>query len=75
MSTVFRFRSWDIANDCYQNSRRWATKEAIARVMGEVIGEGFEVDDQYIGGEVDAMTARNVDPRRPPRCGFGGEPI
>jgi hypothetical protein len=59
MTVVFRFRTWDIANDCYRNSQRWATKEAIARVMGEAISEGVEVDDQDVGGEVDDMTARN----------------
>jgi hypothetical protein len=67
MATVFRFRTWDITNDCYQTSTRWATKEAIARVSGEPIGDGVEVDDKVLGGggvdTVDGMTPRNFDPR------------
>ena len=59
MTTVYRFRTWDITNDCYQNSRRWATKEAIERVMGQIISDGIEVDDRLLGGEVDGMTARD----------------
>ena len=70
MPLVFRFRTWDISNDCYQESRRWATKEAINRVMGEVISEGVEIDDGLVGGEVDGMTARGFDPHHPPSSGF-----
>lgn len=66
MAVVYRFRTWDIANDCYRNSQRWATRDAIARVMGEVIGDGVEVDDGFLGQEVDGMTARNFDPQHPP---------
>jgi len=40
MTVVYRFRTWDISNDCFQESRRWATKEAIERVMGQVIQRG-----------------------------------
>ena len=65
-SVVYRFRTWDIANDCYQQSARWATKEAIERVSGESISEGVEVDNEYLGSEVDGMTARGFDPRNPP---------
>lgn len=52
MTIVYRFRTWDIANDEYRNSQRWATKEAIARVMGEPNSEGMEIHDRYLGGEV-----------------------
>jgi hypothetical protein len=64
MAKVYRFRTWDITNDCYQQSGRWATKEAIERVSGEATSEGVEVDDVYLGKEVDGMTARGFDPRR-----------
>jgi hypothetical protein len=70
MATVYRFRTWDITNDCYQNSARWATKEAIERVSGEVISEPAEVDDTALGREVDGMTARGYDPHNPPLTGF-----
>jgi hypothetical protein len=66
MAIVFRFRTWDITNDCYRNSQRWATKDAIQRVVGEAISEGVEIDDTFLGDEVDGMTARGFDPRHPP---------
>jgi hypothetical protein len=66
MALVFRFRTWDIANDCFQESRRWATKEAIERVMGEIISDGIEVDDRFFGQEIDGMTIRGSDPRYSP---------
>jgi hypothetical protein len=62
MATVYRFRTWDIVNDCYSESRRWATREAIERVQGEIISDAVEVDDSLLGGEVDGMTARHFDP-------------
>lgn len=70
MATVYRFRTWDITNDRYQNSQRWATEEAIERVMGEKISEGVEVEDSLLGAEVDGMTTRGFDPYHPPRGGF-----
>jgi hypothetical protein len=70
MATVFRFKTWDITNDCFQNSMRWATKEAIERVSGEPVGDGVEIDDNWLGGEVDGMTRRGFDPHHP-RHGFG----
>jgi len=71
MATVFRFCTWDITNDCYQDSKRWATKEAIRRVMGEIISEGVEIDERFLGGEIPGMTARRFDPHHPPRRDFG----
>ena len=70
MAVVFRFRTWDIANDCYRASGRWAAKEAIARVMGETISEGIEIDDKYLGPEVDGIPARGFDPHHPPSSDF-----
>jgi hypothetical protein len=75
MTMVYRFRTWDITNDCYQESRRWATKEAIERVRGEINSAGVEVDDKYLGvgeGAVDGMTARGFDAHRPPFSDFQG---
>lgn len=69
-SVVYRFLTWDITSDCYRNSQRWATKAAIARVMGEIIGEGVDVDDKYIGREVDGVSERNFDPHHPPSSHF-----
>lgn len=70
MATVFRFRTWDITNDCYRDSQRWATSEAIERVTGQAISKGVEIDDKHLGHEVDGMTARGFDPNRPPSSDF-----
>jgi len=32
--TVYRFTKYDITTDQYQQSRRWATREAIERICG-----------------------------------------
>ena len=70
MAIVFRFRTWDIASDCYRDSQRWATKEAIQRVMGVATSEGVEVDANYLGREVDGMTDRGFDAHHPPSSDF-----
>jgi hypothetical protein len=67
---VYRFHAWDITNDCYRDSRRWATKEAIQSVMGKAISDGVEVDDRFLGHEVDGMTERGFDPHHPPSSDF-----
>ena len=35
--------------------------EAIERVMGEIFGDDARPEDQYLGHEVDGMTARGFD--------------
>lgn len=74
MAVVYRFHTWDIVNDCFQQSRRWATEEAIKRVSGEIISEGVTIDDSFVGHEVDGMTARGFDARNPPASGAGFQP-
>jgi hypothetical protein len=69
MSTVFRFQSWNINSDQYQPSRRWATRERIEALHGEIISEGVETPDEFIGREIKGMTDRNFDPRYPPAEG------
>lgn len=70
MATVYRFQTWDITTDRFQVSQRWATKESIERVGGEIISDGVELDDRFLGAEVDGMTARSFDARNPPQAGF-----
>jgi hypothetical protein len=70
MAVVYRFRTWDITNDCYRDSARWATREAVERVSGEATSEGVEVDDKFLGREVVGMTERHFDPRHPPSADF-----
>lgn len=67
--TVYRWAKYDISNDETKVSRRYATREAVARVGGEVIeGSGIEIDQSSVGAEIDGMTSRNFDPN--PRTGF-----
>lgn len=70
MAIVYRFQTWDIVNDRFQVSQRWSTKESIERVRGEIISDGVEIADSFLGGEVDGMTARGFDARNPPQSGF-----
>jgi hypothetical protein len=67
--TVYRFTKYDISVDNNTKSRRWATREAIERVGGEVLEDtATEVDPVFLGDEIDGMTERNFDPHR--RTGF-----
>jgi hypothetical protein len=62
--TVYRFRMYDISNDENRLSRRWATREAIERIGGEVLkNTATEVDCSVLGKEIEGMTERNFDPR------------
>jgi hypothetical protein len=66
--TVYRFKKYDISNDENRQSRRWATREAIERIGGEVLEDtATEVDPSAVGTEIDGMTERNFDPH--PRTG------
>ena len=65
MATVYRFQTYDIINDVMKTSQRWATREAVERVCGEIVGEGVEVDNSVLGREVDGMTERGFDPTPP----------
>jgi hypothetical protein len=70
MTLVYRFHTWDPTNDALRVSTRWATKEAIEYVGGQATSEGVELDDKYLGAEVDGMTAVGFDARNPPQSGF-----
>jgi hypothetical protein len=76
MTKVYRFRAWDIGNDCYQLSNRWATKERIEKLGGEIASDPVEVDEGRLprttaGDEVEGMLGRNESPhpRSPGRMG------
>jgi hypothetical protein len=69
---VYRFTVYDITNDEQRRSRRWATREAIKSVNGQVLEHTeVEVDPSVLGREVEGMTERDFDPR--PRTGFQGQ--
>jgi hypothetical protein len=61
---VYRFTIYEIVNDENRRSRRWATREAIKRVGGEVLEDtATEVDASVLGGEIEGMTVRNFNPQ------------
>lgn len=61
--TVYRFKKYNIAMDMSQESRRWATREAIARVFGEVLEDtAIEVDEAYLSSDEPGMTASAFNP-------------
>ena len=62
MAIVYRFRTWDITNDGYRDSQRWATLEAIEKICGEAFGEGVELGGSLVGQEIPGMTARDFNP-------------
>jgi hypothetical protein len=67
MAKVYRFRMYVIKDDESLTSRRWATREAIKRIGGEVLeGTETEVDASVL--DSDGMTERDFDPHR--RTGF-----
>jgi len=61
--TVYQFMIYDAANGQMRKSCRWATRERIDWLHGEVLEHtAVQVDAQLIGGEIDAMSAINFDP-------------
>jgi len=60
--TVFRAKSWDVANDAPQTSRRWFTREgAEAWNLVVIEGSAIEIDDSSLEpGE--QWTRRGFDP-------------
>lgn len=55
---IYQFRKYDISIDSHRKSRRWGTKEAIARVQGEPLEEtGIEVDESALSDDAPGMTA------------------
>jgi hypothetical protein len=67
--TIYRFRLYDITTDGNRESRRWATREAIERIGGEVLEDtATEVEASAVATDIDGMTVRGFDPH--PRTGF-----
>jgi hypothetical protein len=68
--TVYRFTVYDITTDERRRSLRWATREAIKRVGGDVLEDtATEVDDAAVEADGEpGMTVRGFDPHR----GAGG---
>ena len=65
MSTVriHRFRLYDINSDSYRQSRRWATRDIIERLGGEIVPELVaEVDASLVNSDIEGMTVPDYDP-------------
>lgn len=64
---ILQFELYDARNDVMIKSRRWGTREGIARINGAPIeGTQVQTDAQNVGGEVHGLTARDFDPLRKP---------
>jgi hypothetical protein len=62
---VHRFRLYDINSDSYVLSRRWATRDVIERLGGEIVGApAVEVDASAVASEsdIEGMTLPDYDP-------------
>ena len=70
MPKVYKFRKYDISSDETITSRRWATREAIKAVCGEVVEDTeTEIDASFLDNN--GMTERNFEPHK--REGFQRE--
>jgi hypothetical protein len=68
-SPSYQFRKYEIINAENPRSLRWATRQAIECLGGEVLEDtATEVDPSVLGKEIDGMTVRDFDPH--PRTGF-----
>jgi hypothetical protein len=59
---VYRFEQYDVVNDEWNTSRRWATEETIREVGARRVGSPIEVDESVLGAEVTGMTNRDFNP-------------
>jgi hypothetical protein len=63
MTPVYRFKMYNISTDAEQESRRWATRETIEKVGGNVIEDSvINVDEALLGREIPGMTDRGFKP-------------
>jgi hypothetical protein len=60
---IHRFRLYDIDSDTYRISRRWATRDTIELLGGDIIeSPAVEVDASVVGREIEGMTEIDFDP-------------
>jgi hypothetical protein len=61
--TIYQFTLYDITTDGYRKSRRWATREAIERLQGEVLERTeVSVDERALASDIAGMTTRDFNP-------------
>jgi hypothetical protein len=62
---IHRFRLYDITSDTYRISRRWATRDTIELLGGDIIeSPAVEVDASVVGREIEGMTEIDFDPKK-----------
>lgn len=60
---IHRFSLYDINADAYRISRRWATRDIIERLGGEIVpGPSVEVDSSVVSSDIEGMTLPDYDP-------------
>jgi hypothetical protein len=60
---IHRFRLYDINSDSYRMSRRWATRDVIELLGGEIVGSpAIEVDASAVSSDIEGMTILDYDP-------------
>ncbi len=62
--TIYQFRTYDITNDEYRISHRWATMDAIKNIArGDAIeSSAMEVDKSVVLSDIHGMTVRGWMP-------------
>jgi len=60
---IHRFRLYDINSDSYRISRRWATRDIIESLGGDLIEAPVaEVDASVVNSDIEGMTAPDYVP-------------
>jgi hypothetical protein len=60
---IHRFRLYDINSDSYRMSRRWATRDIIERLGGEIVASpAVEVDAAVVASDIEGMTMPDYNP-------------
>jgi hypothetical protein len=60
---IHRFRLYDINSDSYRISRRWATRDVIEALGGDLIEEpAVEVDASVVCSDIEGMTVPDYTP-------------
>jgi hypothetical protein len=61
---IHRFRLYDISSDMYRMSRRWATRDTIELLGGDIVeSPAVEVDASVVSREIEGMTEIDFDPK------------
>jgi hypothetical protein len=60
---IHHFRLYDINSDSYRLSRRWATRDVIEKLGGEIVtSPAAEVEASVVNTDIAGMTIPDYDP-------------